>query len=142
MSDPDHLVYFNQEMRNDLYGHVGFLNLKSFVEPAYTGFPHSPYPFDYPANYSQAAQAKAQGAVVTYVHPRLPSEFPVDIALGVADTIDAMSQGDEEISTGYWYRLLNCGFRCPISAGTDSFLNIPHHLIPGLGDSTLRVGNR
>ena len=140
VSDPDHLVYFNQEMRNDLYGHVGFLNLKSFVEPAYTGFPHSPYPFDYPANYSQAAQAKAQGAVVTYVHPGLPSEFPVDIALGVADTIDAMSQGDEEISTGHWYRLLNCGFRCPISAGTDSFLNIPHHLIPGAGRLYVKSG--
>ena len=29
--------------------------------------------------------------------------------------------------------LVNCGFRCPISAGTDTFLNIPYHLIPRAG---------
>lgn len=140
VSEPGYIVYVNEEMRNDLYGHVGFLNLKSFVEPAYFGWPHSPFPYDYPGNYPQAVQAKAQGGVVTYVHPGLPSEFPVDIALGVADTIDVMSQVDEETSTGYWYRLLNCGFRCPVSAGTDSFLNIPYHLIPGAGRVYVHTG--
>jgi hypothetical protein len=140
VSEPGTIVYVNEEMRNDLYGHVGFLNLKSFVEPAYSGWPHSPFPYDYPANYPQAIKAKAQGGVVTYVHPGLPSEFPVDIALGVADTIDVMSQVDEEKSTNYWYRLLNCGFRCPVSAGTDSFLNIPYHLIPGAGRVYVHTG--
>ncbi len=140
VSEPGYIVYVNEEMRNDLYGHVGFLNLKSFVEPAYFGWPHSPFPYDYPGNYPQAVKAKAQGGVVTYVHPGLPSEFPVDIALGVADTIDVMSQVDEETSTGYWYRLLNCGFRCPVSAGTDSMLNIPYHLIPGAGRVYVHTG--
>ncbi len=139
VSTRDHIVYFNEEMRNDIYGHVGFLNLKTFVEPAYFGWAHSPYPYDHPGNYPQAAQAKAQGAVVTYVHPGLPSEFPVDIALGVADTIDVMSQNSEVQTTEYWYRLLNCGFRCPISAGTDSFLNTPVHLIPGAGRVYVKV---
>ena len=133
VSEDRHIVYYNEEMRNDLYGHVGFLNLKTFVEPAYFGWPHSPFPYDHPGNYPQAAAAKEQGAFVTYVHPGLPSEFPVDIALGLADTIDVMSQNDERITTPLWYRLLNCGFRCPASAGTDSFLNIPYHLIPGAG---------
>lgn len=140
VSERNYILYVNEEMRNDLYGHVGFLNLKTFVEPAYFGFPHSPFPYDSPGNYPQAAQAKAQGGVVTYVHPGLPSEFPVDIALGVADTIDAMCQTDEEVGTRLWYRLLNCGFRCPMSAGTDSFLNIPCHLIPGAGRLYVHVG--
>jgi hypothetical protein len=139
VSTPNHVLYFNEEMRNDIYGHVGFLNLKKFVEPAYFGWPHSPFPYDVPGNYPQAAQAKAQGGVVTYVHPGLPSEFPVDIALGLADTIDVMSQNAEDVSTAMWYRLLNCGFRCPISAGTDSFLNIPVHLIPGAGRLYVKV---
>ena len=43
---------------NDIYGHVGFLNLKTFVEPAYFGWPHSPFPHDVPGNFPQAAQAK------------------------------------------------------------------------------------
>jgi TolB protein len=139
VSTPTHILYFNEEMRNDIYGHVGFLNLKKFVEPAYFGWPHSPFPYDVPGNFPQAAQARAQGGVVTYVHPALPSEFPVDIALGVADTVDVMNQNAEDVSTAFWYRLLNCGFRCPVSAGTDSFLNIPVHLIPGAGRVYVKV---
>jgi len=132
-STPEHLVSTGLEMRNDIFGHVGFLGLKRFVEPPFFGWPHSPYPYDAPGNFPQVADARAQGAAVTYVHPALPSEFPVDIALGLADTIDVMSQNAEDLPTEYWYRLLNCGFRCPISAGTDAFLNIPVHLIPGAG---------
>lgn len=142
VSDGRHIVYYNEEMRNDLYGHVGFLNLKTFVEPAYFGWPHSPFPYDYPGNYPQAAAAKEQGALVTYVHPGLPSEFPVDIALGLADTIDVMSQNNERITTPLWYRLLNCGFKCPASAGTDSFLNIPYHLVPGAGRVYVKAGEK
>lgn len=141
VSTPDHILYFNEEMRNDIYGHVGFLNLKTFVEPAYFGWPNSPFPYDHPGNYPQAAQAKAQGGAVVYVHPALPSEFPVDIALGLADTIDVMSQNAEDLPTEYWYRLLNCGFRCPISAGTDAFLNIPVHIIPGAGRVYVKTGD-
>ena len=141
VSTPNRIVYVNEEMRNDIFGHVGFLNLRTFVEPAYFGWPHSPFPYDAPGNFPQVAAAKAQGGVATYVHPALPSEFPVDIALGLADTIDAMSQADEDLTVGYWYRLLNCGFRCPISAGTDSFLNIPSHLVPGAGRIYVQAGS-
>ena len=134
LSDEDLILYWNEEVRNlRLYGHIGLLGLKEFVDPAYTGWPRTPYPYDYPPNYNQALAAKKQGAAVTYVHPSLPSEYPVDIALGAADTIDVMCQGDEERNTADWYRLLNCGFKCPISAGTDSALNIPYHLIAGAG---------
>jgi hypothetical protein len=141
VSTPDRILYFNEEMRNDIYGHVGFLNLKTFVEPAYFGWPNSPFPFDHPGNFPQAAAAKAQGAAVVYVHPALPSEFPVDVALGLADTIDVMSQNAEDLPTEYWYRLLNCGFRCPVSAGTDSFLNIPLHIIAGAGRVYVQTGD-
>lgn len=61
VSTRDHILYFNMEMRNDIYGHVAFLNLKTFVEPAYFGWPNSPFPYDHPGNFPQAAQAKAQG---------------------------------------------------------------------------------
>jgi len=131
VSKPGTILYFSEEMRNDLYGHVGFLGLREFVEPAYFGWPNSPFPHDVPGNHPQCLAARAQGAVVTYVHPSLPSAFPADIALGAADMIDVMSQHPEEPATGWWYRLLNCGFRCPASAGPDSFLNIPMHLLPG-----------
>ena len=46
-----------------------------------------------------------------------------------------MCQGDEERNTADWYRLLNCGFKCPISAGTDS---APQHSLSP--DSRSRTG--
>jgi TolB protein len=58
-------------------------------------------------------------------------ELPVDLALGQVDAMDVMSNGDEIASMELWYRLLNCGFRLAISAGTDSFTNVADHYTPG-----------
>ena len=140
LSEEHTILYWNQEMRaGDVNNHVGYLGLKRLVQPAYVGWPGTPLPFDYPPNYHMGLAAKAQGAVVTYVHPGLPSQYPVDIALGAADTIDVLCQRNEEVNTEHWYQLLNCGFQCPVSAGTDAFLNVPYHLIPGAGRLYARV---
>ena len=140
LSEGHTILYWNQEMRaGDVNNHVGYLGLKRLVQPAYVGWPGTPLPFDYPPNYHMGLAAKAQGAVVTYVHPGLPSQYPIDIALGAADTIDVLCQRNEDVNTKDWYQLLNCGFQCPISAGTDAFLNVPYHLIPGAGRLYARV---
>jgi len=39
-----------------------------------------------------------------------------------------------------WYRLLNCGFRLAISAGTDSFTNVADHYTPGGGRVYVHTG--
>lgn len=141
LSEENTILYWNQEMRaGDVNNHVGYLGLKSLVQPAYVGWPRTLFSFDYPPNYQMGLAAKAQGAVVTYVHPGLPSQYPVDIALGAADTIDVMCQRNEDINTEHWYQLLNCGFQCPISAGTDAFLNTPYHLTAGAGRIYVRSG--
>ena len=142
LSEENTILYWNQEMRaGDVNNHVGYLGLKTLVQPAYVGWPRTPFSFDYPPNYQMGLAAKAQGAVVTYVHPGLPSQYPVDIALGAADTIDVMCQRNEDINTEHWYQLLNCGFQCPISAGTDAFLNTPYHLTAGAGRIYVRAGS-
>jgi hypothetical protein len=141
LSGDNYLLYWNEEVRNlSLYGHVAFLELRKLVEPFYTGQAGTPYAYDYPPNFTQAAEARRQGATVTYVHPSPTDEFPVDIALGVADTLDLMSQVDAEKTMVYWYKLLNCGFRCPASAGTDTYVNIPYHLIAGADRVYVHVG--
>ena len=140
LSGENTILYWNQEMRaGDVNNHVGYLGLKKLVQPAYVGWPGTPLPFDYPPNYRMGLAAKAQGAVVTYVHPGLPSQYPIDIALGAADTIDVVCQRNEDTNTEHWYQLLNCGFQCPISAGTDAFLSVPYHLIAGAGRLYARV---
>jgi hypothetical protein len=60
-------------------------------------------------------------------------EMPVDLALGHQTAMDVLSNNDETATTEMWYRLLNCGFRVPISAGTDSFTNVADHYIAGGG---------
>lgn len=150
LSQGNTILYWNEEMRNfGLYGHIGFLNLKTLVDPLYTGFSETPWWEDYPANYVQAVKAKAQGAVVTAVHPHpgagfgeIRQEYPIDLALGAMDALDVMSQVDEQAVANVWYKLLNCGFRCAISAGTDSFLNVMYHLVPGANRLYVQVGSQ
>jgi hypothetical protein len=54
----------------------------------------------------------------------------MDVALGKIDTIDVMGS-NHLANMPLWYRLLNCGFRIPASAGTDCFLNRIPSRLPG-----------
>src|SRR2546430_7881369 len=86
-------------------------------------------------NADVADLAHAQGALFGYVHPfdtppdpsdttaPLTYELPVDVALGKVDYLEVMGYSDHRITSGIWYRLLNCGFRIPAGAGTDAFPN-------------------
>ena len=136
------VLYFNEEMRNNrIYGHMSFFNLKELVHPVYTGFPGTRNYEDYPPNYNQAKGAQEQGGAVSYVHPADRAAFsvvscrelPIDLALGQVDALDVLSNAVEVPSMEIWYRVLNCGFRCAISAGTDSFTNRVMHFVPGGG---------
>jgi hypothetical protein len=140
LSRPPYLLYWNEEMRNaGGYGHMCLYGLKKLVEPVYTGFRNTPHSDDYPPNYTQAKATQEQGGAVTYAHPGYAPDFegasmkemPVDAALGVIDAMDVMSNNPEEVALEMWYRLLNCGVRVGISAGTDSFTNVQDHYVPG-----------
>ena len=139
LSSPEHFIYWNEENRSSAYGHMCFLGLKSLVEPFYNGFRNTPYWDDYPANYTLAQQVFDQGGAVSYAHPGMSPNFeaasikelPVDLALGQRPAMDVLSNNDETATTEMWYRLLNCGFRVAISAGTDAFTNVVDHYLAG-----------
>jgi hypothetical protein len=67
-------------------------------------------------------------------------ELPVDLALGQRTAMDVLSNNDETATTEMWYRLLNCGFRVAISAGTDAFTNVADHYIAGGGRVYVQIG--
>ena len=151
LSGPQHILYWVEEMRNaGLYGHMCLIGLKSLVKPLHTGFANSPWPYDYPPNHVQAAAANSQGGAATYPHPGYnftpdpqtmsARELPVDLALGSINAMDVMSNANEDASTPMWYRLLNTGLKCAISAGTDSFTNRRHHWLPGAERVYVHVG--
>ncbi|MFB3905185.1 MAG: CehA/McbA family metallohydrolase [Acidobacteriota bacterium] len=137
------ILYWNEEMRNRImYGHMSFFNLKELVYPIFTGFPGTEFWEDYPPNYFQAKKAKEQGGAVAYVHPAAGAtfervglggaqEFPVDIVLGQVDALDVLSNTLEPPAVELWYKTLNCGLRCAISAGTDCFTNMMAYFVPG-----------
>ena len=54
--------------------------------------------------------------------------------------MDVLSNNDENATTEMWYRLLNCGFRVAISAGTDAFTNVVDHYIAGGGRVYVQTG--
>ena len=135
------MLYWNEEFRSTIWGHMTLLNLKQLVEPIFTGFKHTTHPYDVPTNADIADHTHEQGGLVNYTHPAQnlqdpydsaysAKEMPIDVALGKIDSIDVMGS-NHQANMPLWYRLLNCGFRVPASAGTDCFLNRIASRLPG-----------
>ena len=141
LSNEDTLLYWNQEFRSTIWGHLALLDLKRLIEPIFTGFARTTHPHDHPTNADIADLTHDQQGHVNYTHPAhnvkdpylsaySAKALPVDVALGKVDSIDVMGS-NHEANMVLWYRLLNCGFRIPASAGTDCFLNRVRSRLPG-----------
>jgi hypothetical protein len=143
------LLYWNEEFRSTIWGHMTLLHLDHLVEPIFTGFAHTTQPWDVPTNGDVAELTHDQQGLVNYTHPAAnpkdpylgpytAKELPVDVALGKIDSIDVM--GSNHVATiPLWYALLNCGFRVPASAGTDCFLNRIPSRVPGVERVYVRI---
>ena len=141
------ILYWNEEFRATLWGHMTLLNLRQLVEPIFTGFKDTTNPWDTPTNADIADQTHLQGGLANYTHPaaNISDPFlsaysakavPVDVALGKIDSLD-INWGEATLSL--WYRLLNCGFHLPASAGTDCFLNRINSRLPGSDRAYVKV---
>jgi hypothetical protein len=115
-----------------MYGHMPLMGINRLVEPFFTG--ERPYWEDYPPNYTIAKRVQEMGGAVSYAHPasrvgvlvgpHLAREFPIDLALGVVNGLDLVSNMDEEAATYLYYRVLNSGLKCTASAGTDTQMDV------------------
>src|SRR2546422_1491978 len=141
-STPGFLLLHDHEYHTSYWGHTGLLGLRDhYLLPEYVGYPSTAAASLYPMNADVADLAHAQGALFGYVHPfdtqpdptdtteRLSYELPVDAALGKVDYMEVMGYSDHLITSGIWYRLLNCGFRIPAGAANDAVPNFP--CLPG-----------
>lgn len=142
LSTARHILYWNEEVRTRLYGHMAALNLKHFIEPQFNGFDNSLHPFDYPSNAIQARKAREKGSSLFYVHPYRTfreeglkqgsaKALPIDAALGATDGMEILGYANTEGSTNLYYHLLSSGFRLAPAAGTDTFNNIRRHKVVG-----------
>jgi hypothetical protein len=151
LSVPRTILYWNEEFRSTIWGHLTLGHLSQLVEPIFTGFADTTNPWDVPTNADIADRTRAQAGTVSYTHPASNSDspydgaysgkgLPVDAAIGRVDTLDVMGSG-YEASLKLWYRILNCGFRIPAAAGTDVFLNRITSYPPGWGRCYVKVTN-
>jgi hypothetical protein len=117
----------------------------------YTGWAATPHAAHFPPNYALEVKAHEMGSALTYAYPGYTNprglggpayELPLDLALRQIDTLHAFTNNnvDEDAATKLWYRLLNCGFRLPISAGMDATLNLVNSYISGGARVYVRVG--
>ncbi|MFB3827184.1 MAG: CehA/McbA family metallohydrolase [Bryobacteraceae bacterium] len=126
MSDDGPILDMGEECRNNSpsnsipggYGHCLFLNIPRLIEPVSTGMlspdPGAP---DFPTLSMLCEQAKRAGGTTVWCHNGNGLESPVAVALG---HVDALNISDSAaVDYNWYYQLLHCGFRLPISTGTD-----------------------
>jgi TolB protein len=138
-----HWLLHGQEFHTSYWGHLGLLHLtQNFLLPDYASYSNTSAASLFPTNAAVADLAHQQQSLVGYVHPfdivvdpvKDPTltngepldealELPVDVALGKVDYIEALGFSDHHITASVWYRLLNCGFRLPAGAGSDTMAN-------------------
>ena len=136
VSLPDFLLMHAEEFHTSYWGHSALLGLSEyFVLPNYAGYVNTAAASLVPMNAEVFDLARAQGAIAGYVHPfdsrpdpydlssPVRYELPIDAALGKVDYFEVMGYSDHLITSEFWYRLLNNGFRIAAGAGTDAFPN-------------------
>ena len=117
------LMDMGQESRNNTvkdvigYGHSLFLNIPHLVQPISTGMltgkPNAP---DFPTLSMACEEAKKIGGTTIWCHNGSGME-PVAVALNLVDAYN-VADGQEADYQRY-YRFLNCGYKLPLSSGTD-----------------------
>ncbi len=135
VSEEKHIVYINQEYREDGLGHMVFLNLKKLILPVNTM-----RKYHYPLNSAGCDEVHEQGGFTVCGHfSRFPGfEWPLGVIMKKVDALELFSVSmpfesptsgnwnlipDHQGNSGMrlWYRLLNCGLRIPVVAGTDKY---------------------
>jgi hypothetical protein len=138
------------EYRNDLYGHFHVTGARSDVGRYQTGHAQGAINVDIPFNHEAATDFHSVDALVGYCHPVFPvwGDAPdevlervmgrteprsnearcavLDAALGVVDSIDVLSNGDDIASAELYRRMIGAGMRVAATAGSDSMLSLRH----------------
>ena len=114
LCDDDYHAEMAQEYRNEeFYGHIILLNIKRLIQPISTGFMGGPPFWDWPHNVPAILEARAQGGISIEAHGLgRNNDVPVNVAQRLSDSLDQLEPHD-------YYRFLDCGFRVPLSNGSD-----------------------
>jgi hypothetical protein len=152
-STSEHIITYGEEFRNNPYGHLAFIGLKSLIQPISTGALGELGGPDYPPNASILEDAVAQGATTIAAHfgnftegidqiktgwPSTGFEMPVDVALGNIHMAEIAGNGGQ---MKVWYDILNCGFKIPATAGPDWAIKDTPRVYVNLGNEEFTQDN-
>jgi len=134
-NDPELKVIVGEEYRPPFYGHTFFIGLRDhLISPFVTGYEGTGIESLYPSNTDMFRKARAQGAIVGYVHAfsgeadplagtlGVAKGFPVDLALGVLDGLEWSHANRAELRV--WHHGLNNDFPIAPTGGEDSITNL------------------
>jgi Tol biopolymer transport system component len=142
-STPNRWLLHGQEFHTSYWGHLALLNLThNFLLPDYAAYANTAASSPFPTNAVVEELAHQQQAMAGYAHPfdieidpagdptlthgqplDEALELPIDAALGKVDYVEVLGFSDHRMTASVWYRLLNCGFRLPAGAGSDTMAN-------------------
>ncbi len=152
-STEENLITYGEEYRNNPYGHLALLDLEQMIYPVSSGSLGELGGPDYPPNQFVLEDALSQGAVTIGAHfghyiardepvaaswPSTGFEMPVNVALGTMHLAEIYGNGGQ---IDVWYRLLNCGFDIPATAGPDWIMKDTPRAYVHLGSDPFTVDN-
>ena len=138
---PDHVLDVGEEARHNAtpwdigYGHVMLVRLQEQVEPLSRGVLVDESAPDYPPLIDACATAQEQGGVTIWCHNGQGMEAPIAAGLGRLDALNLFDPYWSDPEYDLWYHLLNCGFRLPVSTGSDWFVCSANRVYVQLEDS-------
>ena len=128
-SSAHHYVQCGEENRHNFdawgpsgYGHVMLLNIRNVVEPVSRGLLVDAFDPDYPPLSYACDDAHRQGGIVIWCHNGQGMEAPVAAALGKLDAFNLFDPNWMDVEYDIYYRMLNAGFRLPVSTGSDWYI--------------------
>ena len=113
-------IIAGEEYRDRLQGHILLFGLGQLIQPIATGGSDSPNNF--PALATVLKRARKTGGLVGAAHGGTLGGNPTALAdaiLGAVDFMEIANWGWTFWPLDNWYRLMNCGFNLPPTAGTD-----------------------
>ena len=120
----DMTIVAGQEYRDRLQGHILLFGVGEVIPPIMAGVPDAPHNF--PLFIDVLNRARNSGALAGVAHGGTLSQSPTvlaDTILGAVDFMEIANFGFWPLEN--WYRLMNCGYNLPPTAGTD-LPNNPH----------------
>ena len=116
--DGHRLIRPGEEYRDGIQGHINLLGVTEIIKPISSG--RSDHRYHYPAFYDVLQRARELEGIVGPAHGTALGRSPTGVADTVLGAVDFMEIANTHLyKVDVWYRLMNCGYIVPPSAGTD-----------------------